>query len=368
LRYRYYDFDSTTDPTTISAWYVADGNVRENGPFTYHSVAYTKQNASGDISWRPVKWMTVGGGAYWERWDRDRRDVNVTDEFSGKLFADAKPIDWAQMRATYLHSERRYDSYEPITNAGAGYTTYRLFDMANRTRDKGTASLDLYAQDNVTVTPNGGFRIDDYGTDPYGPGRELGLLKEESWNAGLEVSWRPSRALTIMTSYTHEEIMRRVMANSNTSMLDVQLADRIETFMIGAKVIAVPDKLDFTANLLYSTALGRLHASPGPVYAGTVNPDAFPDIEQAFTRFDLQARYRVDPETVRKLGWTGETFIRMRYMWERSVVQDWSQVSQNYLWQVFPTGGAVYEKSIYMGWDNPNYNVHLVSLAVGVKW
>jgi MtrB/PioB family decaheme-associated outer membrane protein len=370
LRYRYYDFDSITDPISVSGWYVADGNILE-GPHTYFPMAYTKQNASADGSWRPLKWLTVGGGYYWERWDRDRRDVNVTDEHTGKLFADAKPVDWAQIRATYLHSERRYDSYTPITNPDAPYSTYRLFDMANRSRDKGTLSIDLYSQDNVTFTPTAGFRIDDYGTDPYGPSRELGLLRDESWNAGLEISWRPSRDVTVMASYMHEEIQRNIMAHQNTSMLDVQVADRIETFMIGAKAIMVPNKLDVSANLLFSTALGRLGSHAGPVFVGnptTINPEAFPDITQQFTRFDLQARYAVDPEVVQKLGWTGETFVRLRYMWERAVVDDWSTVNQNYLWLINPTGGTVFNKSVFMGWNNPNYNVQLVTVSLGVKW
>lgn len=370
LRYRYYDFDATQDPITVSGWYVADANVLEPA-HTYQPTAYTKQNASADASWRPLKWLTVGGGYYFERWDRDRRDVNVTDEHTGKVFADAKPFDWSRIRATYFHSERRYDTYTAITNPDAVYNTYRLFDMANRSRDKGSLSVDLYAQNNVTITPTAGFRYDDYGTDPYGPARELGLLKDDAWNAGLEVSWRPARDVTIMASYVHEEIQRNVMAHQNTNMLDVQIADRIDTYLVGAKFVMVPNKLDVSATFLYSTAIGRLGSHAGPFYAGNasaINPEAFPDITQAFTRFDLQARYTIDPDVVRRLGWTGETFIRMRYMWERAVVDDWSTVNQNYLWLVNPTGGTVFNKSIFMGWNDPNYNVQLVTVAVGVKW
>jgi hypothetical protein len=172
-----------------------------------------------------------------------------------------------------------------------------------------------------------------------------------------------------MASYVHEEVQRRIMGNSSTAMLDVQVADRIDTYMIGANAVLVPNKLDVSAHLVYATALGRLGAHQGPVYTGgSINPEAFPDIDQAFTRFDFQARYKVDPEVVRRFGWTGETFIRLRYMWERAVVDDWSTVNQNYLWLVNPTGGTVFNKSIFMGWNDPNYNVQLVTVALGVKW
>lgn len=368
LRYRYYDFDAVQDPVTVSNWYVADAFVRED-VHTYRPTAFTKQNASAEANWRALKWLTVGGGYAWERWDRDRRDVNVTDEHTGRVFADAQPVDWAKLRASYLHSERRYDSYTPIANPNVPYTTYRLFDMANRSRDKGTIAVDLYAQNNVTITPTAGFRFDDYGTDPYGPARELGLLRDEAWNAGLEIAWHPSRDLTVMVSYMHEEIQRKVMAHQTTSMLDVQLADRIDTFIIGAKAVMVPNKLDVSANFLFSTALGRLGSHPGPVYTGgPLTPEPFPDMTQEFTRVDLQSRYIVDPDLVRKLGWTGETYVRLRYMWERALVDDWSAVNQNYLWLFTGSTNAVINKSIFLGWNDPNYNVQLVTVAFGVKW
>ncbi len=54
-------------------------------------ISYTKDNASGEATWRAARWASVGGGAYWERYDRHLRDVNVTDEYSGKTWVDLDP-------------------------------------------------------------------------------------------------------------------------------------------------------------------------------------------------------------------------------------------------------------------------------------
>ena len=55
------------------------------------SVSYTKQNAGADLNWRPTREWNLGAAYGYERYDWTRADVDVTNENSGKVFADWKP-------------------------------------------------------------------------------------------------------------------------------------------------------------------------------------------------------------------------------------------------------------------------------------
>jgi MtrB/PioB family decaheme-associated outer membrane protein len=389
LRYRYFDYSNNTPDTTITNWIFADTIATENATRIARGTSYVKQNASGDVVWNPLRWLTWGVGGAWERWDRDHRDVNVTDEWTGKVFVNAKPWEMAQFRASYFHSERRYDEYEPEveSNDAAGRDTYRLFDMANRSRDKANFYLDFYLPGNVTITPTGGFRVDDYGTNPYGfaaisPNTgtavgELGLLHDNSWNGGLEATWALNRDINFIASYTHEDMRREIMANLNTAMLDVGLADKIDTFLVGTNVVIVPDRLDWKASVTYSKMHATFDQAPGgiapvalasiPTTAGVLGNPAFPDARVTFTRFDMQSKYKFDPAWTQAMGWRGEVYAKLRYVWERNQVTDWAAVNQNYLLLIGGTA-APYSKGIFMGWDNPNYDVQVVMASLGFKW
>jgi MtrB/PioB family decaheme-associated outer membrane protein len=372
LRYRYYDFDSTQSPITTIGWVYADASNVAEDTRTSYGLAYTKQNASGDLTWMPRRWLNVGAGAAWERWDRDRRDVNVTNELSGRVFADAQLFEWSRMRASYVHSERRYDTYIGVveSNIGNGYPTYRLFDMANRNRDKGNFYIDLYSLDGVTITPTAGFRFDQYGTDPYAPVSELGLLHDNAWDVGVEVAWKPIRAITVMGSYTHEESQRQIMAAFAAAPpvqgLDVRTRDNTDTFILGVNATVIPDKLDVKGTYTVVRTFGGLAASQGPGTTGAVNSKLFPDVHSSFDRIDVMAHYKFD--RIQQAGMKLEPFVKLRYLWERNTTDDWAPLSWNYMYNFAAQTGPTFAKGIMLGWDNPNYNIQAVMLSAGVKW
>ena len=212
VRYRYYDITSDANSVSISDFLRGDavleglaGSRFSNMHLPYN---YQKQNANGDLVWNPLRWLTLGAGAGWERWDHSHRNVDVTNEYSGKVFADARLWDWSKMRSSFQYSERDYDNYQ-YTGDGTSRLTWQSFDLTNRNRAKGTFLWDFYAPFDVTFTPTAGFRWDDYGTNPYPivglNSNQLGLMHDHKWNAGLEVSWGFARNMTLFASYVHEE-------------------------------------------------------------------------------------------------------------------------------------------------------------------
>ena len=228
LSYRYYDFANNTpelfsrigsEPILRRTFPGNDlNNVRSL------SISYTRQNAGADLNWRPTREWNVGVAYGWERYDRRREDVDVTNEHSGKVYADWKPIDWITARGSWSYSARRYGTYDytnfvqtvqwPAAIPGDGHiysTAYRQFFLDNRDRNIGKFSLAVDVADNFVVTPTFGWRNDDYNLDQA---TELGVLNKRSWNAGVEAAYALSPDTRFLFSYMREHRSQLVASAS----------------------------------------------------------------------------------------------------------------------------------------------------------
>ncbi len=83
------------------------------------SISYTKQNASELLNWRPSREWNLGAEFGYERYTYSLDAADVTNEYSGKLFADWKPVTWFTVRSSGYYSNRRYDNYNYNANVAA---------------------------------------------------------------------------------------------------------------------------------------------------------------------------------------------------------------------------------------------------------
>lgn len=245
LSYRYYNFDNDTPeiffPGGTSSFVGADTTTATTYPSPRGlQASYTKQNAGADLNWHATRQLSLGAAYGFERYDRTRADVSVTNEHSGKIYGDWKPASWVTARASYTHSARRFDgTYDNYNNYlvqkwGAGVAgglvenqNYRNFMYSNRDRDQAKFSLSVDVMPKVTVTPTAGLKYDNYlnnvnlgnlvtncgGVNCFFPGTytgvplngtEPGLKKDNSWNFGTEVSIVANPDTTFMVSYMRE--------------------------------------------------------------------------------------------------------------------------------------------------------------------
>ena len=108
------------------------------------------------------------------------------------------------------------------------------------------------------------------------------------------------------------------------------------------------------------------------VFANGTGPSAgtggqFPDVHGSYQRLEAMAKYTFDEFWVRSMGWNGKVHARLRYVWERNSVQNWqNDPMQTYMFSAIPNGIAGY--MIWMAWDNPNYNVHLLGGSIAFSW
>jgi hypothetical protein len=71
---------------------------------------------------------------------------------------------WALWRTNYSYSARRYNGEYEIDDST--WLNSRMFDLANRNRQRARTELDIIYNRYLTVTPSAGLRFDDYPGSP----------------------------------------------------------------------------------------------------------------------------------------------------------------------------------------------------------
>ena len=369
LRYRYYDYHSRQMPITITGLFAnPDTNSGAEAPLTTTPLNFTKQNASADLVWRALNWLTVGPGYAWERWKRGKySDTPATNENIVKAFADAN-WGWSTLRTSLQYSQRRYEAPYIVVTANNS-TAYRVKEYADRDRWKGMASWAIQVTDNVSFTPNGGIRHDDYLTDPFrGPGNsEIGLLNDHTWNAGADLAWTANHSVAFYLSYMHEDGYRQVYENGSTPTLNMQTRDKIDTFIVGGKITLIPEKLFLDTNYTFSRSTS-VWTSNCTVYGCLNTPQpVFPVAHNTLNRLDAQLKYMLDEAVTRSAGIMGQAFVKLRVLWEKNKTDNWQPVSQQLGWAVNPAD-ATMSRAVFLATGNPNYDVVLGQVSVGLKW
>ncbi|MBI2216121.1 MAG: MtrB/PioB family decaheme-associated outer membrane protein [Candidatus Rokubacteria bacterium] len=379
-RYRFYDLDDTTRNLTFPARVRTDTSIITE-PLTTSRFSYTRHNAGADVGWRLLGPLSLTVGYDWERWDRDEnhREADLTDEHTPRVSLDWTPLDWLVVRTSYRHSWRRINRYDTFAHLAHSVTPEELeadapqaqsvllrkFDQADRDRDR----VDLLAQisplDTLVITPTVGVRKDDYKNS------RLGLQDDESWVAGLDVSWSPTRTLALFTSYTREEIFARqrsryreppAQLENPTFDWVAENRDIVHTVGAGINWSMIPGKLDLRLDWSFSEATGRMQGfNPTPPSGGTAGQNAsatavdFPTITDQLHQLQASVRYNISK------SW----FVTGRYIWERFDVTDFrTDEIEPWMGGVDASTGT----SIFLGAQVRDYTANILAFTVGYRF
>ena len=385
LSYRYYNYDNNTPSILFPQWVGTDEHLFAPGDTPKQSipVSYAKQNALAELIWTPWRGTTLGAQYGYERYNWSFNDADHTGENLGKLYGVYKMYSWLVFRGNWQFSERRYGTYTNLVQSslnGGWNQNYRSPSLANLDQNKGKFQVDVVVIPTVTVSPFAGFRLNDYKTN-VNIG-EIGILKDDSWNAGVELVWAPDRRTQFMFSYTYDNGQQHIVGGGGTTGLatntwDSNVNDNVNTFTAALKQTLIEDKLDLKLSYVYSLANGTWTTVPF-FYNGYVpnanpllspNPN-YPDTRTTWQRVDALLTYKLDPAWVHQMGWKGEAQIKGRYAWERNSVNDW-QINnlQPYMFiPPFSSGVGGTQTQLWLAGNNPNYNVQLLAAALVLKW
>ena len=388
--YRYYDYHNGTPEIRFADWVFADaasakGFIQTYAPVQSISISYTKQNAGGELTWRPWREWNIGAAYGFERYDWVRADANATKENSGKVYVDWQPTRWITARASVLAASRRYETYDYLGFVGAAQwpngsagsfgftqysTAYRQFMFDNRDRVKAQASVAVDLLRGLTLTPTVAVRDDDYRLNPA---TEVGLQFDRTTSAGVELVWVASPYTRFLVSYMHDLQKQSISSAGNSvppfptnQYYTAQVVDTVNTYLAAVTHAVIPNALDVTLSYTYV----RSNNSQPLIFANGTGPSAatggqYPDVRGSYQRLEAMAKYTFDEDLVRRLGWNGKVFARVRYVWERNSVENWqNDIMQTYMYSA--TSFSSY--MTWLAWDNPNYNVHMIGASLGFAW
>ena len=398
LSYRYYNFQNNTPqlmfgtPGSTTGWISYDQNVAAERTIQSLSIAYTKQNAGEELVWRPTREWNLGAAYGYERYDYTQVDATSTDENSGKVFADWKPLRSLTVRASGYYSNRTANNYNYVANVGSiqfpGSTpaqnsyyyasTYQQLMIDNRQRWKANFAVDVVVARGLTLTPNFKYQDDYYGLTP---GTQMGLTDSRSWNAGIDATYVINPDMSLMVGYVREYytqlllgqscdlntvtafgITNNCVSHSTSTNISVQTNDRtvVDTFTAMARYAAIPDKLDL--GLRYTASRATDHQMLNLGSGANPSGGQFPDVTTWFQRLDATAVYTFDKAAVAQAGLTGVVKAKLHYAWERNSVANWQNDP------LAPFSPTVSAAGIWLAQDNPNYNVHLLSASLAYTW
>jgi len=390
MSYRYYNFDNQTPELLFPSW-VSYDHTNAAGAGTELairslSISYTKQNAGDQLVWHPTRAWTLGAEYGYERYNWTRDSVDVTNEHSGKIFADWKPLRTLTVRSSVYYSDRRYNNYDYNANVASiqfpgraatdGWLVnpaYRQMMTDNRERWKANVALDVVVARGLTITPNFKYQDDNYGVNPA---NQYGLQDSRSWNGGIDATYVINPAASIMVGYTREyytqllysvncAVPNSVPGTVCDSRTPLTIANNtndrtvVDTFTALLRYAAIPNKLD--TSLRYTLSHGvdstNLNQMNGVVIAG----GQFPDYTTWFQRLDATAVYTFDKTAVAQAGLTGVVKAKLHYAWERNSVSNWSNDPLMPFYSPIPA-------AIWLAGNNPNYNVHMLMASLAYAW
>ena len=378
--YRYYNFQNNTPEILFPTWVSQDQNPATVTEFRISSLsmAYTKQNAGEELTWRPTRQWTFGTAYGYERYDWKRAASDATNENSGKVFADWKPASWATVRSSGYYSNRRYENYseaqfvwpyQQFTSASWQINpAYRQMMTDNRERWKANVAVDVLLVPGVTITPTFKYQDDHYGINPA---NQTGLEDSRSWSAGIDIVYVVNPTMSFMVGYMREfytQLLYGMNGGSGTSPVggtnSNMTNDRtiVDTFTALARYEAIRDKLDLS--LRYTLANGVDNQNLFLGNGSTPSGGQFPNVTTWFQRLDATATYKFDKTQIAQLGATGELKAKLHYAWERNSVSNWS----NDPLAPYSPVSAGSANSIWLAYDNPNYNVHLLMASLAYSW
>jgi MtrB/PioB family decaheme-associated outer membrane protein len=391
VTYRYYDFQNNTPELffnpTFNRDYTGSSEVVNS-----LSIAYTKQNVGVDLNWRPTKEWNLGAAYGFERYDWTRADVDHTNENSAKIYADWKPFSWVTLRASGSYGVRRDGNYDyqnrvgffqwncpnpPNTGCDPSElyaTSYRQLMIDDRNMWKATFSGDVAVLHNVTVTPYVKYVGTQYGVDQG----QQGLRDNNKWSAGTDVTYLMNPDTSFMVGYMYEWGSQLLFGINCTesSLTGAQCVGppimtndttTVHTFTAAVRYAVIPQKFDTELRYTASRATDNLQSwGSGANFNANGTPSQggqFPVNNTWFQRLDATGIYTFDKQQVAAMGWSGGLKAKLRYTWERNAEDNWANDPLTPYTVIVPAS-----TNLWMGWNNPNYNVHMLMGSFVASW
>jgi MtrB/PioB family decaheme-associated outer membrane protein len=245
--YRHYDYNNNTPIHTFTP---TEGDASGPGSSENTPFGFNRKNFELTGNWFFAKKSSAKLGYQVEWMDRSHRDVEHSLEHTFLGAVDVAHWKDLLFRLSYRHSVRDPDAYQdhqsadPVTGAPiacndssvaftADQRCSRRFDESHRVRNRGDAMVEYDVSDRLSFSAFGGTTQDNYNqrgntnsstplnfltgtaatTSPY---YLYGILKDISYNYGLDADFTLSPQVSLFAEYSREHNYRRMISRNRT--------------------------------------------------------------------------------------------------------------------------------------------------------
>ena len=361
-RLRSYDYNNNTRSLIFDAYVRTDGSLQAT-PRRSLPYQYDRLNFDLSTSWELPKGSSLKLLYEWERFDREHRDIERSNEHTVGFTFDTSPNNWFLFRASYKYSNRVPEEYEPneesfpLGDPGLGqFHELRKFDQAARRRHRAETLLQITPADALVFSAFYGTTQNDYKDSEYG------LLKDLNYNFGFDLTYSPRPEFSIFAEYTRErdkysQLSRQRSATNDNPNNDwaSDSRDLIDTWGAGINASLLENRLIFDGFYGLSVAKGLIltQAEGDPTLAGFVVTTAtnYPTtgnrFHQAYATLKIPLAHQLTP--------------KFEYRYERYGRADF-QIDRIAPFMAPIDAGA--DRSIFLGAGVTPYNAHIFSATL----
>src|SRR5207342_131518 len=168
-RFRNYTYDNHMPATSITQYVAYDGNVATTptgGPDLY---AHNRTTFDADATYDKLKPLALTAGYTHNGNGYDARTFKSSGEDVFRLSADAVGSSWATFRVQYEVGSRTGSGLDQTQLTAIGeHQEMRHYDLADRTRNRFSAQVDIVPSDAWVFSASGGLLHDDYKNSVFG--------------------------------------------------------------------------------------------------------------------------------------------------------------------------------------------------------
>ncbi len=184
-QYRLYDYDNRTPVFPLTQYVRVDSGAATSLTGGSEPFGYTRQFVDLDASYTPWTFAALRVGYGVERDNRTFRFLDETTDHTARAAIDSTGFSWGSVRLQYEHAVRTGTGLDEEVFSDIGeQVSLRQFDIADRTRDRVTALLQ------VVPVPTLGFSASTTIGRENRPGAAFGLQDNDlaAFTVGMDVT------------------------------------------------------------------------------------------------------------------------------------------------------------------------------------
>ncbi len=322
FRYRYYDYDNTSDRIEFPGYVVFHAATFTANPRIVAPYAYKNDDLGAELAWDVMGAGTLSLSFDRKGLDRKFREVESSDENLYKLAFDSHVLDTLTLRAAYERSERSISGYRNEAEfdtfveaeAPGNLTLLRQFYQAAKKTDAVDLQVDWQAAKAVSLQLGVKTGKDDYNESLYG------LLYDKFTTVNGEIDWNLTDDNMVYLWASHEDRKSNQRSRQSGAILStnpvddwsVKLSEKNDSAGLGwTAKLSKQWTLDLSGEYSKADGTGDFTATPGGApLSGTPVRTAALDLGNYDNSKLLSLRLKLDYAISARMG------IGVWYMYE----------------------------------------------------